>query len=104
MEETAEHVTISVKRADLHLLLHGAAQYARLLDNANELPLFATRTRGAIQRTHYQMEEGVSIGATMTYEERVEQLELEGCTTSDAQSVADCEVDKGTIQPPTSRR
>ena len=36
----------------------------------------------------------------MTYEERVWQLEVEGCTTSDAQSVADCEVDNGTLPPP----
>ena len=36
----------------------------------------------------------------MTYEERVQQLEVEGCTTSDAQSVADCEVMDGTLPPP----
>jgi len=36
----------------------------------------------------------------MTYEERVWQLEVEGCTTSDAQSVADCEVMDGTLPPP----
>lgn len=36
----------------------------------------------------------------MTYEERVQQLEVEGCTTSDAQSVADCEVDNGKLPPP----
>lgn len=36
----------------------------------------------------------------MTYEQRVQQLEIEGCTTSDAQSVADCEVMDGTLPPP----
>lgn len=61
MEQTAEHVTVSVKRADLHLLLHGAAVYARLLDNSNDAPLLVARTRGAIQRTHYQMEEGEQV-------------------------------------------
>jgi|688.fasta_scaffold1486555_2 hypothetical protein len=36
----------------------------------------------------------------ISYEDRVQQLELEGCTTSDAQSVADCEVLDGTVAPP----
>jgi hypothetical protein len=36
----------------------------------------------------------------MTYEERVRQLEEEGCTTSDAQSVADCEVLDHKLPPP----
>jgi hypothetical protein len=36
---------------------------------------------------------------TPTYNERVEQLEAEGCTTSDAQSVADCEALDGKIAP-----
>ena len=36
----------------------------------------------------------------MTYEDRVRQLEVEGCTTSDAQSVADCEVIDGKLPPP----
>jgi hypothetical protein len=34
----------------------------------------------------------------MTYAERVRQLEAEGCTTSDAQSVADCEVESGKLK------
>ena len=38
-------------------------------------------------------------GAT-TYEQRVRELEELGCTTSDAQSVADCEVDDGKLPPP----
>ena len=36
----------------------------------------------------------------IAYEDRVQQLEDEGCTTSDAQSVADCEVLDGTVAPP----
>ena len=36
----------------------------------------------------------------IAYEDRVQQLELEGCTTSDAQSVADCEVLDSTVAPP----
>jgi hypothetical protein len=35
----------------------------------------------------------------ISYEDRVRQLELEGCTTSDAQSVADCEVLDGKVAP-----
>jgi hypothetical protein len=35
-----------------------------------------------------------------TYEARVRELEEVGCTTSDAQSVADCEVDGGKLAPP----
>ena len=34
------------------------------------------------------------------YEERVIELEELGCTTSDAQSVADCEVLDGKLTPP----
>ena len=36
--------------------------------------------------------------AMVTYEDRVRQLEAEGCTTSDAQSVADVEVAKGVCE------
>jgi hypothetical protein len=35
----------------------------------------------------------------IAYEDRVQQLELEGCTTSDAQSVADVEVMDNKIAP-----
>lgn len=34
------------------------------------------------------------------YEDRVIELEKLGCTTSDAQSVADCEVLDGVLAPP----
>lgn len=35
----------------------------------------------------------------LTFEERVRELEEEGCTTSDAQSVAEVEASKGLIGP-----
>lgn len=39
------------------------------------------------------------IGESMkTWEERVQELETEGCTRSDAQGVADAEASKGLIQ------
>jgi len=45
--------------------------------------------------------EGVAIwqaSKMISYKERVAQLEAEGCTTSDAQSVADCEVLDGLVE------
>lgn len=38
----------------------------------------------------------------LTYEQRVRQLEQEGCTTSDAQGVADLEEMKGLLAPSDS--
>ena len=42
--------------------------------------------------------------AMVTYEDRVRQLEVEGCTTSDAQSVADVEVMDNKIKPSLATR